>query len=229
MPFPAPLQWPPGMPAAGLPRASNPATSSAPQSLKSGSRGTRVELRVPDLFVAEVILDQPRVVPSVCQKKSTGMPEHVRMDRHRQSCSPADFAAQITECLPGHRPPLAQEQIWAVRPPAYPQPRANGAEFVSLDRLARAERAFFPSDEYPSGVQVEVCHPHINQFADAHPMAVGHQHEQVIAGSVAALPCRVQEGIHLGFGQEVLLPGIYGRRRVVHSTFEYAARRKPSA
>src|SRR6516162_7122471 len=51
--------------------------SSAPEVLEARRRKFGVPHRVLDVAVSEVSLQCPRVVPSVCQGVTTGMPEHV--------------------------------------------------------------------------------------------------------------------------------------------------------
>lgn len=60
-----------------------------PQSLEPRGVGGRVANGVLDVAVPQVILDQAGVCALVGQRKTTGVPEHVRMRSEGQRCGAA--------------------------------------------------------------------------------------------------------------------------------------------
>lgn len=66
----------------------------------------RINYRVLNTSVAQVILNQPGVTAVVCQRITTSMPEHVRVNSNINSCTLPVFTEQRVQLLPGQPPPV---------------------------------------------------------------------------------------------------------------------------
>jgi hypothetical protein len=81
-------------------------SSVAPETLEAGRRQLGVAHRMRDVAVAPPILQRPRIVAGVRQGEAAGVPEHVAMDRERQSST---CATEI-----GCRPVAKRDYVAAV-------------------------------------------------------------------------------------------------------------------
>jgi hypothetical protein len=62
--------------------------------------------RVPNIPVAQVLLDKARIAPFIGQCEPATVSEHVRMNLHTQTGARTDFRAYAVESLPCHRASL---------------------------------------------------------------------------------------------------------------------------
>ena len=81
----------------------------SPQPLEARSGRARVPDGVSDIPVAEIILNEARIVISVGQVVPGGVAEHVRINMKTQLGAFASFCDEVIERLPGHRAALTKK------------------------------------------------------------------------------------------------------------------------
>jgi len=64
-----------------------------------------------DVLVAEIVLNEPRIVAAVGEVIAGRVPEHVGMDREGETGPLACLSNKVIDRLPRHRSALAEEQI----------------------------------------------------------------------------------------------------------------------
>ena len=72
-------------------------------------RRSRVANSMRDIFMSEVILNQPRIASFICQIVAGRMRQHMRIDLEIQFRAGAGLFDQIVDRLAGHRSAFAQE------------------------------------------------------------------------------------------------------------------------
>lgn len=127
---------------------------------------------VPWIAVAEVILNQPQVVPFIREREAAGMPKHVRV--HRAKIGPrARRLDDIAYRLPRERlPALGNEQ---------PGKR------VACDGLLDAETVLETADPHPRLCEIDILPPEADGLGYPQPVPEHHQKHEVIANTVTAL------------------------------------------
>jgi hypothetical protein len=69
----------------------------------------------------------------------------------------------------------------------------DGPELVPLDRVLDAERAFQPADPQARMREVRVLATEADDFAHPEAVSIRHEHQQVVATPVPALPRRLED------------------------------------
>jgi hypothetical protein len=135
--------------------------------------------------VAQVILDQPEVVPPVRQGEAARVPQHVWMN-WRKAGAGRRGRDQVVDRLAGQRLGAFgdEEPREAVRSGG--QVAFDRAEFVTRDRLLDGKAVLETPDPEAGLVEVNVVAAQTDRLADAQAMAVRHQHEQMIANAVSS-------------------------------------------
>ena len=140
--------------------------------------------------MSEIILNQPRVAPLVRQCKPATVSEHVRMNFDTQSGAFADLRTYIVEGLSHHRAALRQKyqrRIAAWRVCSLPEPRPQSTNLISLQRLAGRQAAFKAAHKQPTGIEINIGHPHVHEFANPKCVPVGEQHHGNVPNTVSAV------------------------------------------
>lgn len=136
--------------------------------------------------MAEIILDQPQVVPFVGKREATRMAEHVGIDRAevgQRSC----LLDNVVHRLPCERlPALGNEQpgkcILAMCELA-----ADSSQLVASDWLFDAETVLETIDSDPRLREIDILPPHGDGLGNPKTVAEHHQKQEVIANAVTAL------------------------------------------
>jgi hypothetical protein len=128
--------------------------------------------RVRDVFVSEVLLDRARVLALAGELESTGMPEHVRMDREGQFRELAGARNQFSRRRRRHRPfTLGHEHIRRVGIDAAQLPQC--AQLDAADRVGRGEAILQSIDVNRAGLEINLLPAQAHELRDPKPMAVG--------------------------------------------------------
>src|SRR5215475_9997211 len=102
--------------------------------------------------MAQIILYQPFVISLVRQKEATRVTQHVRVDHKRRPGALPDLFEQIVNGLARECSSLSNKEKRLIREfglLANPEPGADRAQFVSLDRMLSSETTLQPSHMNP--------------------------------------------------------------------------------
>jgi hypothetical protein len=69
---------------------------------------------------------------------------------------------------------------------------------------------FFASDVHPPSIQIEIPQAEVYQFRHAQPVAIRHQHQEIIPHAVSPVAGSFEKALHLGIREEVFPPPIHG-------------------
>src|SRR5512135_3114032 len=108
----------------------------SPEPLEAGRCGACVSDGVSDVPMAEVILNEPRVVLVIGQIVAGGVAQHVGMDVETELGAFASLLDEVVDCLSSHRAAFAEEEIrrGGISPLlTLSQPDTQRPQFVAFD------------------------------------------------------------------------------------------------
>src|SRR5215203_5069137 len=186
---------------------------SPPEPLKPAASHACVMDGVLGVAMAQVVLDEAQIAALVGKVEAARVAQHMRMD----GAEPRPLGCRADEVV--HR--LARERLAALgdeqpRQPIRPRGEIalDGAQLGPGDRLLDRQAVLQPLHPQPRLIEVDLIAAKADRFADAQPVAVDHENEHVVAHAVPPGPGRVQEGLDLARGQEVLCPLVHVRGRL---------------
>src|SRR5215210_6935026 len=190
---------------AGRMRCSPVCGLSPPEPLEPAAGHAGVMDRVFGVAMAQVVLDEAQIVALVGQIEAARVAQHMRMDR----AEPRPLGCRADKVV--HR--LARKRLAALgdeqpRQPIRPRGEIalNGAQLGAGDWLLDREAILQPLHPQPCLIEIDLVAAKADRFADAQPVAVHHENEQVVAHAVPPGLRSLQESLDLARGQEVLCP-----------------------
>src|SRR5215210_2982630 len=190
---------------AGRMRCSPVCGLSPPEPLESAAGHACVMDRVLGVAMAQVVLDEAQIVALVGQIEAARVAQHMRMDR----AEPRPLGCRADKVV--HRlarkrlAAFGDEQPWEpIRPRA--EIALDGAQLGAGDWLLDRQAILQPLHPQPRLIEIDLVAAKANRFADAQPVAIHHQDEQVVAHAVPPDPGGVQEGLDLAGRQKVSRP-----------------------
>src|SRR5262249_14800949 len=142
---------------------------STPDSLEAAAGDTGVMDGVSRVAVAKVILDQPEIVTPIRQGETTGVPQHVRVDR-RQAAAPRRGRDQVIDRLPAEWLAAFGDEEPGESVQTGGQISLDRAEFIARDRLFDCQPVLETPHPEAGLIEVEVVAAQAERLADAQPM-----------------------------------------------------------
>jgi hypothetical protein len=176
--------------------------------------------RVLNILVPEIRLKSPRVVPFGGQRKSAGVPQHMRMGLEGEPCLRAGTLDHSREARRGEgRPALAGEDkrrlrlLLPVQPPQHPQ-------FVPEDRMGAGAALLDPADVQGGRGEVDLIPAQVGQFAGPQAVAVGHKDHRGVTVAPSVSLGGPEQPLDFGLRQVLAPPqvGIWGTLQTVRFT-----------
>jgi hypothetical protein len=166
----------------------------------------------------EIVLDEAQVVAAIRKIEAARMPQHVRPNR-RQAGTRRRAGYQVIHRLPGKRLcAFGDEQPGELVDTSGEIP-LDCAQLVAGDWLLDREAILETSHPQPGLPHIYLVEPEPNGLAHSQPVAIHHEHKQMVAYAVPTGLCSLEEHGDLGLGQEVLSPFVLVRS-VDYATFD---------
>jgi len=147
--------------------------------------------------MSKIVLDQSQVISLISQVKTTGMPEHMRVDRP-ECGAPGSGADEVVHRLSGHRLLTFGQKEPREGVVACLQITLDGPQLVTGDGVFNGQPIFEPPNPYPSSLEIQVRVPHPDGFADAQAVAIHHEQQQKISDPMTTFLGRLKESVDFG-------------------------------
>src|SRR3954453_10248490 len=185
--------------------ASNGLILLLPKVFKAFGGQLGVPRRMLDVAVAEPLLNGSRVMAIVGQLKSTGMAQHLRVDREGELGRRADARELLAEAGRGHRrQALGGEHVGRGRHLLTVQ-ATQRAQLAAAQDVRRRPTLLETADVHEALVEVDRVPAQTDQLGDAQAVPVGDEDHRAVAVGVAAeaFAAGLAQALHLFAGQEL--------------------------